>query len=90
MNNTITIELLGGAGFARGLKYARANGGRYDAGRRAWIIPATDQVVRMTGAPAAYGWKIVAPVASADTLYAQVNAEMATDMRDDQGQTEIG
>lgn len=56
---TVTVRLAGGKGFATGLKYAKQQGGRFDATTKLWTLPVTAQVERMLNAPAAYGWVVV-------------------------------
>lgn len=53
---TVTIKLMGGTAFAKGLKAAKRVGGKYDGATQTWAIPADKGELN---APGMYGWVIV-------------------------------
>jgi hypothetical protein len=59
MQATVTVKL-SQSHFAKGLKYAKQVGGRFNTDTKTWAIPASRPEL---GAASAYGWVIVQPAA---------------------------
>lgn len=49
--------------FAKGIKYAKQVGGKFDPATKTWSLPDTQRVADMLNAPGAYGWVVAKPTA---------------------------
>jgi hypothetical protein len=47
--------------FAKGIKYAKQVGGKFDSMSKTWTLPDTQRVADMLNAPGAYGWVVAKP-----------------------------
>lgn len=56
---TVTVKILDGKMFSKGLQYARRHEGQYNAASKTWTVTLRGSATNMLNAPAAYGWKIV-------------------------------
>lgn len=56
---TVTVAIVSGPNFGRGIKYARGARGTYNPASKTWTMEITPSVERQLNAPGAYGWRIV-------------------------------
>lgn len=63
--------------FAKGVKYAKQVGGKFDGSSKTWNLPDTQRVNDMLNAPASYGWVVVSKTELAERL--EADSELGID-----------